>query len=95
MLGRLRRSLTRESANVVYCSPIRPILEYCGSVWGCCGEGHEHGLEALQNRAARIVARTVSSNPAMDVLNGPLWRNPDVNLFINSLNSCKGNVPNI
>ena len=32
MLGRLRRSLTRESANVVYCSLIRPILEYCVSI---------------------------------------------------------------
>ena len=71
MLGRLRRSLTRESANVVYCSLIRPILEYCASVWGCCGEGHKQGLEALQNRAARIVARTVRSNPAMDVLKWP------------------------
>ena len=29
------------------------------------------GLEALQNRAARIVARTVRSNPAMDVLKWP------------------------
>ena len=35
MLGRLRRSLTRESANVVYCSLIRPVLEYCVSVWDC------------------------------------------------------------
>ena len=32
MLGRLRRSLTRESSNIVYCSLIRPILEYCVSV---------------------------------------------------------------
>ena len=71
MLGRLRRSLTRESANIVYCSLIRPILEYCVSVWGCCGEGHKQGLEALQNRVARIVAKTVRSNPAMDVLKWP------------------------
>ena len=71
MLGRLRRGLTRESANIVYCSLIRPILEYCVSVWGCCGVGHKQDLEALQNRAARIVARTVRSNPAMDVLNWP------------------------
>ena len=70
MLGRLRRSVTRESANIVYCSLIRTILEYCVSVRGYCGEGHKHGLEALQNRAARIVARTVR-NPAMDVLKWP------------------------
>ena len=49
----------------------RPILEYCVSVWGCCREGHKQGLEALQNWAARIVARTVRSNPAMDVLKWP------------------------
>ena len=71
MLGRLRGDLTRESANIVYCSLIRPILEYCVSVWGCCGVGHKQDLEALQNRAARIVARTVRSNPAMDVLKWP------------------------
>ena len=71
MLGRLCRSLTRESAYVVCCNLIRPILEYCVSVWGCCGEGHKQGLElALQNWAARIFARTVCSNPAMDV---PKW----------------------
>ena len=64
MLGRLRRSLTRDSAHVVYCSLIRPILEYCVSVWGCCGEGRKQDLEALQNRAARIVG----SKQAMDVL---------------------------
>ena len=67
MLG----SLTRESANVVYCSLIRPILEYCVSVWGCCGEGRKQDLEALQNQAARIVARTVRSKQAMDVLKWP------------------------
>ena len=71
MLGRLRRSLTRESANVVYCSLIRPILEYCVSVWGCCGEGRKQDLEALQNRAARIVACTVRSKQALDVLKWP------------------------
>ena len=71
MLGRLHRSLTRESANVVCCSLIRPILEYCVSVWGCCGEGRKHDLEALQNRVARIVATTVRSKQAMDVLKCP------------------------
>ena len=64
MLGRLRRNVIRESANIVYCSLIRTILEYCVSVRGYCGEGHKHGLEALKNRAVRIVARTVRSNPA-------------------------------
>ena len=72
MLGKLPRSLTRENANVGYCSLYRPILEYCVSVWGCYREGRKQGLEALQNRAARItVARTVRSNPAMDVLIWP------------------------
>ena len=85
MLGRLRRSLTRESANILYCSLIRPILEYCVNVWGCCGEGHKHGLEVIQNRAARIVARTVRSNPAMDVLNRPTLEERRRKTVLNSL----------
>ena len=73
MLGRLRDNLTTHSANVVYISLIRPILEYCDIVWGCYGEGNSQALEALQNskRAGRIVARMIRSSPAMDILKWP------------------------
>ena len=69
MLGRLRDNLTTHSANVtVYISLIRPILEYCDTVWGCCGEGNSKALEALQKRAGRIVARTIRSSLQKDVV---------------------------
>ena len=71
MLGKLPRSLSRENANVGYCSLIRPIVENCVSVWGCFGQGHKQGLEALQNRVGRIVARTVRCNPAINILKWP------------------------
>ena len=71
MLGRLGDNLTTHSANVVYFSLIRPILEYCDTLWGCCGEGNSQALEALQKRAGRIVARTFRSSPAMDILKWP------------------------
>ena len=45
MLGRLRDNLTTHSVNVVYISLIRPILEYCDTLWGCCGEGNSQALE--------------------------------------------------
>ena len=85
MLGRLGRGLTREIANIVYCSLIRPILEYCVSVWGCCREGHKQCLEALQNGAARIIPRTVRSNPAMDVLKWPTLKECRRNQLLNPL----------
>ena len=47
MLGRLRDNLTTHSANVVYISLIRLILEYCYTVWGCCGEGNSQALGPL------------------------------------------------
>ena len=49
------------------------VLHYASliSKWGCCREGHKQCLDVLQNRAARIVARTVRSNPAVDVLKWP------------------------
>ena len=95
MLGRLRRSVIRESANIVYCSLIRTILEYCVNVRGYCGKGHKHGLEALQNRAARIVARTVRSNPAMDVLKWPTLEEHRRKTVFSLRNACKVNVRNI
>ena len=68
IVGCLRDNLTLHSANVVYTTLIRPILDYCDTVWGCCGEGNAQALQALPNRAARIIARTDRSSPAMDIL---------------------------
>lgn len=60
MLGRVRRYITFQSANAIYMSTIRPILEYCAGVWACCGEVNSESLEALQRRAGRIVRAVVS-----------------------------------
>ena len=65
LLGRLRRYLTAHSANTIYISMIRPIIEYCVGVWACCGEVNSGYLEALQKRAARVVVKTGSSSDAM------------------------------
>ena len=68
LLRRLRRFLTSHSANVIYLSMIRPTLEYCSGVWGCCGEVNSNKLETLQRRAGRIVIRTCNSNLTMEAL---------------------------
>jgi len=68
MKGRVRRNITFQSANVIYMSMIRPILEYCAGVWACCGEVNSESLEALQRRAGRIVIKTSSSDTAMEAL---------------------------
>ena len=75
-----------------HCSLTRPILEFCVSVWGCCGEGHKYSLEALQNWLARIVTKTVRSNQQWTFRNGSRWRSAVVKLFLNSLrNVCMVN----
>jgi len=68
ILSSLSLQYITHSANVVYISLIRPILEYCDTLWGCCGEGNSQALEALQKRVGRIVAKTSRSSPAMDIL---------------------------
>ena len=65
LLGRLRRYLTAHSANTIYISMIRPIIEYCVGVWACCGEVNSGYLEALQKCAARVVVKSGSSSDAM------------------------------
>ena len=42
-----------QSANVIYVSMIRPILEYCAGVCACCGEVNSESLEALSADARR------------------------------------------
>ena len=55
---------------------IKQLISRTGKREGMLGRlrrslAHKHGLEALQNRAARIAARTVRSNLATDVLKWP------------------------
>ena len=69
VLGRIRYCITWHSAKIIYTSMIRPIVEYCDTVWGCCGQVNKNALESLQRRAGRIVCRASSSEDAIDKLN--------------------------
>ena len=94
MLNRIRSSITSYSANVVYTSLIRPILEYCDTVWGTCGEGNNNLIERLQNRASRIVLRTSSSVLALKQLKWPTLKLRREEHTFNLVNKCiKGHCP--
>ena len=64
MLGRIRKV----PAGTVYTSFVLPILDYCDTVWSCCGSVNTDKLEKLQRRAARIVMRLGSSEKALNFL---------------------------
>ena len=68
MLGRIRKNLTVHCAITIYVSFIRPVLDYCDSVYNYCGELNTNSLEKLQRRAARIVCKSKDSDCAMDFL---------------------------
>ena len=68
ILGRLTDNLTAHCVNTVYKSFIRPIIDYCDTVWTCCGKGNNDLIEKLQRRAARIVTKLNSIDKAMDSL---------------------------
>ena len=94
MLGRVRRHVTTYSANTIYITMIRPIIEYCSGVWACCGEVNSGNLERLQNRAARTVARTPNSSSALSYLK---WQSlnsrRDNNIFKLVKKSLNGQCP--
>ena len=71
MLGRIRANLTSDCANSIYTDYIRPILDYCDTVWNCCGAGNSSSLERLQRRAAKIVSKMSDSDRALDYLKWP------------------------
>ena len=68
LLGRVCRYITTHSANAIFLSTIRPTLEYCAGVWGCCGEENGGTLETLQKCVGRIVIKTPSSDTATKAL---------------------------
>ena len=72
MLRHMRGNLTVYSANAVYIFFIRPLMEYCDTVWNCCGVCNSALLEKLQRRAARIITKERRSADAMVNLNWPL-----------------------
>ena len=56
------------TAGTVYTSFVLPILDYCDTVWSCCGSVNTDKLEKLQRCAARIVMRLGSSEKALNFL---------------------------
>ena len=68
ILGRTRRNISMYTANTIYKSFILPVIDYCDSVWNCCGLSNAHRIERLQRRAARIIMQTDSSDDALDHL---------------------------
>ena len=50
MLGRTRKNLSIETANKVYKTFILPIIDYCDTVWNCCGAVNSNKIEKLQRQ---------------------------------------------
>ena len=69
MLGRIRFCITWHSVKIIYTSMIRPIIEYCDTVQGYCGQVNKNASESLQRQAGRIVCRASSSEDAIKKLN--------------------------
>ena len=67
----IRGNLTSDCANSIYTVYIRPIMDYCDTVWICCGVGNSSSLERLQRRAAKIVSKTSDNDRALDYLKWP------------------------
>ena len=49
--------LKRESLILIYRTLIEQYLRYCSTVWGQCNETQKDKLQALQNKAARTIAK--------------------------------------
>ena len=53
------------TASIIYRSFIPPVLDYCDTVWNCCGCTNADNIEKLQRRAATIIMQTNSSNEVL------------------------------
>ena len=57
ILKRTSKLLKEGSLLMIYSSPIEPYLRYCDIVWRQCNETLRDKLQALQNKAARSIAK--------------------------------------
>ena len=55
-IKRIRNSLPKEYLEMLYKTVVKPHFRYCNTVWGHCGDTLLNRLQALQNRAARIIS---------------------------------------
>ena len=88
MLGRIRYRTTWHSAKIIYTSMTRPIIEYCDTVWGCCGQVIKNALESLQRRAGRIVCRASINEDTIEKLNLTTLAYRQSKYTLNLVNKC-------
>ena len=68
MLSRIRTNVTTNTAHLIYKSFILPVIDYCDTVWNCCGKVDSDNLEKLHRRAARLIVRNHCSDAALQSL---------------------------
>ena len=72
----LLRKLTdnQETLKTIYCSLVQPYFDFCDNIeWSDCSKTGADELQKLQNRAARIIARTDNSFRSSEVLTFLEW----------------------
>ena len=57
IIRRVRQFIPEKSLLLLHQTLIDPYFRYCSTVWGQCGETLKNKLQALQNRAARSIAK--------------------------------------
>ena len=85
MLGHIRGNLTSHCADFIYTAYIRPIMDYCDTVWNCCGVATGTSLERLQRRATKTVFKIGDRDEALEYLKWPSLvtrRENDVNKLV-------------
>ena len=69
ILGCTRRSISMHTVTIIYKSFILPVIDYCNTVWSCCGCVNADNVEKIQRCAARIIMHMESSDDVLAHLN--------------------------
>ena len=73
VLKRTRNCLTTDTANLLYKSPILPIISYGDTVWSKGVKANLVRLQRLQNRAGRVVLRCDIRTHIVDIHSQLKW----------------------
>ena len=56
------------TASIIYKALILPVIDYCDTVWNCCGRTNTDKIKKLQRRAVRKILQPDSSDDGLERL---------------------------
>ena len=75
IIRRVKKYVSQDTLELMYCSLVLPYFDYCSLVWDNCSQTLKDKVQKLQNRAARVITGDNYDIRSSDILKKLGWNN--------------------